>query len=232
MVSISRPRGTPLDPTRRDTTILIPAAGTGERLGLGPKAALLLAGEPLLSWVCRKALRFSTQVLVAVPPDKTTDYEKWCPGCHCITGGATRQQSVERLLEVSEQEFVLIADVARPFGTLALYRAVLEAARGAGAAGAFLQPDVPVARIVDNCVTQIFRPAQVGIFQAPQAFSRLLLVDLMARAHAEDWQEQSTLQLALRAGVKVGVVPGEKTNIKLTTTEDWKIAQHLTEFLQ
>jgi len=143
----------------------------------------------------------------------------------------TRQHSVERLLEMSDREFVLIADVARPFASLDLYRTVLEAARDTGAAGAFLQPDVPVAKIVENCVTQTFRPGEVGIFQSPQAFSRTLLADLMKRANTEGWHEQSTLQLALRAGINVGVVPGEKTNIKLTSPVDWQFAQQLTEFL-
>ena len=167
-----------------------------------------------------------------MPPGETARYQESCSGCRCIAGGATRQQSVELLLEMSERELVLIADIARPFASLALYSAVLEAARGAGAAGAFLQPDVPVARIVDNCVTQILQSDQAGIFQSPQAFSRTLLVDLIARAHVESWQEQSTLQLALLAGINVGVVPGEKINIKLTSPEDWQIAQQLTEFLQ
>ena len=55
---------------------------------------------------------------------------------------------------------------------------------------------------------------------------------LTEEARANSWQLQSTLELALRAGVEVGVVPGEKFNIKLTSLEDWRCAQHLTEFLR
>ena len=212
--------------------MLIPAAGAGERLGLGPKALLMLAGEPLLSWVSRKALRFSTNVVVAAPPGEAVNYQKLCPGGHCIEGGATRQESVALLVQESRRKFVLVADVARPFATLDLYSAVLNAARGRGAAGAFLRPDVPVARIVNNRVTQTFRRDDVGIFQGPHAFSRTLLLELVERADTEGWHEQSTLELALRAGIDVGVIPGEKTNIKLTSVEDWHNAQHLTEFLR
>ena len=212
--------------------MLIPAAGGGERLGLGPKALLILEGEPLLSWVSRKALQFSNDVIVAVPPGSTANYEGLCPGCTIIEGGATRQESVALLTHNSTREWVLITDVARPFASLGLYGAVLDLARETGVAGAFLMSDVPVARIENNRVTQTLLSNQAGIFQAPQAFLRKLLMALTEEAGANSWQLQSTLELALRAGVEVGVVPGEKFNIKLTSHEDWRCAQHLTEFLR
>ncbi len=214
-----------------DTTLLIPAAGAGERLGLGPKALLELAGEPLLTWVTRKALRFSNDVIVAVPPGSKASYQHLCPGCNCIEGGSTRQESVALLVRKSTRKWVVIADVARPFATLELYGAVLNAARDKGAAGAFLRSDVPIARIENNRVTQTLSSDQAGIFQAPQAFSRELLLNLTEHASTKGLQVQSTLELALRAGVEVGVVPGEKCNIKLTSVEDWRYAQHLTELL-
>jgi 2-C-methyl-D-erythritol 4-phosphate cytidylyltransferase len=110
-------------------------------------------------------------------------------------------------------------------------RAVLEAARESKAAGAFLQPDVPVARIRDGLVVEDFQRGQIGIFQAPQAFERTLLAKVLAEADARGWKEQSTIQLVLRTGIPVRAIPGEKTNIKLTTEEDWRLAQSLIEWL-
>lgn len=220
------------DPILRDTTILIPAAGSGERLGLGPKAALVLAGEPLLGWVSRKALSICPDVVVAVPTGETANYAKLCQGCRCIDGGQSRQETVENLARRAEKDYALIVDVARPFASRALCEAVLNAARLCGAAGAFLQPDVPVALLAGTSVTQMLPRTQAGILQAPQAFSRPLLLEIIDRAHREGWEEQSILQLAVRAGLEVAAVPGEKTNIKLTTAEDWHLAQQLTEHLQ
>ena len=54
-------------PLRGDVTVLIPAAGTGERMGMGPKALLLLDGRPVLEWVVRKAMRLADEVIVACP---------------------------------------------------------------------------------------------------------------------------------------------------------------------
>ncbi len=214
-----------------DLAILIPAAGLGERLALGPKALLELAGKPLLTWVTRKALQLSDDVIVAAPPGYLDQFQELCPGCHCIEGGSTRQQSVANLLDTSTREWVIIADVARPFASSELFHTVLAKARQTGAAGAFLKPDVPVALLDHDQVVQDFQRSEVGIFQAPQAFARKLLSDVHAEANQHNWQEQSTLQLVLRAGKSVGAVPGEKTNIKLTTPEDWQLAQLFTEYL-
>ena len=135
------------------------------------------------------------------------------------------------LAQESAGKWLLITDAARPFATLGLYSAVLDAARDKGVAGAFLLSDVPVARIENNRVTQTLPSHEAGIFQLPQAFSRELLLALIAKARANNWQAQSTLELALRSGIEVGVVPGEKSNIKLTSLDDWRCAQHLTELL-
>lgn len=214
-----------------DVCILVPAAGMGERIGRGPKAFLELQGKAVVSWLAKKALTVASEVVIALPPGHLERLAELCPGCRGIEGGTTRQATVARLLSASSAPWVLVQDAARPFASAALMRAVVAAARGCGAAGAFLQPEVPVARILDGVVVEHFRPDQVGIFQAPQAFNRRLLLEVLATAAAEGWSEQSTLQLVLRAGRPVKVVPGEKTNIKLTTAEDWKQAASLTEWL-
>jgi 2-C-methyl-D-erythritol 4-phosphate cytidylyltransferase len=214
-----------------DLSILIPGAGMGERLGRGPKAFLELNGRPLVSWLARKARRVASEVLIAVPQDSLEGLESLCSGCRCIPGGATRQETVERLVGAASQPWLLVQDVARPFVSEGLLRAVAAAAREAGAAGAFLHPEVPVARIENDFVREYFLPSQIGIFQAPQAFERDLLRTVLEEAAAKAWVEQSTLQLVLRAGHPVRTVPGEKTNLKITTEEDIILADSLREWL-
>lgn len=215
-----------------DLSILIPAAGDGDRLGMGPKGLLELAGQPLVAWLTRKVSRLSDDVIVAAPARQLALFRELCPGCRCIAGGASRQESVARLLEQSSRDWVLLTDVARPFVSLELCLAVLAGAREKGAAGAFLDPDVPVAHIVNGEVVRAIRREEAGILQAPNAFARALLVEVHQQAALGGWQEQSTLELALRAGCEVAVVAGEKTNIKLTSAEDWRLAKTLTEYLQ
>lgn len=213
------------------TSILIPAAGQGTRLGLGPKALLELGGRPLVGWLAAKALRVAAEVLVAAPVGAEEQFSALCPGCRIIAGGDTRQGSVAALVRAAHGDCVLIHDVTRPFVSESLLRAVAAAATATGAAGAFVGPEVPVARLHDGRVLEALAANEVGIFQSPQAFRRELLLSVLARADAEGWQAQSTLQLALRAGLAAAAVAGEKTNIKLTTAQDWTLAQSLKELL-
>ncbi len=212
--------------------VLIPAAGAGLRLGQGPKALLELDGRPLLQWLAEKARRVAADVVIAAPPEQLEQFAALCPGCRVIAGGGSRQDSVAALARAASGEWLLLHDVARPFVSVALLQAVAQAARLAGCAGAFSDPEVPVARIENGKVLSAFARHEVGVFQAPQAFARSLLRDLVARAEAEGWQTQSTMQLALRAGCTVRAVPGEKTNIKLTTADDWALAEHLKDKLR
>jgi len=214
-----------------DLSILIPAAGCGERLGRGPKAFLELGGKPLVSWLARKALGVASEVIIAVPPEHLDRMPALCPGCRGIPGGATRQDTIALLVGASTRPWLLVQDVARPFATAGLMRAVAAAAKETGVAGAFLEPEVPIARIEGGFVGEHFRRDQVGLFQAPQAFDRNLLLRVLAEATARGWFEQSTLQLVLRTGLRVRAIPGENTNIKLTTERDWNLAASLKEWL-
>lgn len=218
---------------RQSVSCLIPAGGAGERLGLGPKGFLELRGRPLLAWIVDRALHLADEVLVAVPADRVDAAADLLPRCRVIAGGRTRQDSIALLAGQAEGDWLLVHDGARPFASQSLLQAVLDTARRAGcAAGAFLDPEVPVARLRDGRVAEAYERSEVGIFQSPQAFSRAhMQVMLACQASAPGWYGQSTIQLALLAGVPVLAVPGEKTNIKITTPEDWRQAQWLEEHL-
>lgn len=215
-----------------DFAFLIPAAGGGVRLGSGAKALLELDGHPLLHWVVEKARRVATEVIVAVPADDCAIYAERFPDCRCIPGGATRQDSVARLARASTRPWLLLHDVARPFASLGLLLEVARAARVNGCAAAVLDPEVPVARVHNGKVVSCHDRHEAGVFQSPQAFARERLLELIARSEREGWQTQSTLQLALLTGCRIDAVPGEKTNIKLTTEHDWAIAQILKDHLR
>lgn len=213
-------------------SFLIPAAGTGQRLGLGPKGFLELAGKPLLHWVAEKARQVAGEVLVGVPGERRDEARALLPGCVVIAGGATRHASVARLVDAASGDRVLVHDVARPFASVGLMRAVLAAAAGCGCAGAMLDPEVPVARLCDGRVVEALARSEAAIFQAPQAFDRALLLRLLREADQAGWEPQSTLQLAVRAGIPVVAVPGEKSNIKITSADDWRLAQLLESHLR
>lgn len=206
-------------------TAIIPAAGLGTRLNKGPKGLLKLGNHTLIEWVAHTLSPIVDRIVIAVPEG----YETWAgqllPDCSIISGGATRHQSLLKLFDHSRADTVLIQDAARPFASRALCEKVLLAAELHGAAGAFLDPVVPVGSISDNKVTHYWHRSEVGIFQAPQAFSHNVLAKAMQHPDANAFQ--STLQLVISTHQPVYAVPGEAENIKITSPLDWEIAEKI-----
>ena len=213
-------------------SFLILAAGAGERLGLGPKGLLELHGRPLVCWLADKAAQVADEVLVAMPEDCVEGSAALLPGCRVIAGGATRQDSIALLAAQARGDWLLVHEAARPFASLALFRQVIDKARQCGCAGAFLSPAVPVARLRDGRVVEAYAGGEVGIFQTPQVYARADMDRMLQlRDAVPGWHAESPVQLALAAGIDLHAVPGEAHNIKVTTSEDWEIAQHLGHLL-
>ncbi|HSD16743.1 MAG TPA: 2-C-methyl-D-erythritol 4-phosphate cytidylyltransferase [Thermomonas sp.] len=213
-------------------SFLMLAAGAGERLGLGPKGFLELHERPLLRWLADKAAQVADEVLVAVPADCVEATASLLPECRVMAGGATRQDSIAVLAAQARGEWLLVHEGARPFASLALFEQVIATARRQGCAGAFLSPVVPVARLRDGRVVEAFAGSEVGIFQTPQVYARADMAKMLQhQATVPGWFASSAIQLALAAGIEVHVVPGEVHNLKITTAEDWHVAQHLGHLL-
>lgn len=213
-------------------SFLMLGAGAGERLGLGPKGFLELRERPLLCWLADKAWQVADEVLIAVPADCVEATAELLPRCRVVAGGATRQDSLAILAAEARGEWLLVHEAARPFASLALFEQVIASARRHGCAGAFLSPVVPVARLRDGRVVAAYAGSELGIFQTPQVYARADMERMLQHAHTvHGWFAGSAVQLALAAGIDMHAVPGEGHNLKITSTEDWRLAQHLAHLL-
>ena len=218
--------------SRAGLSFLLLAGGAGERLGLGSKGLLELQGRPLLCWLADKANQLADEVLVAVPTDCVEATAALLPGCRVIAGGATRQDSIALLAAQARGDWLLVHETARPFASLALFEQVIAMARRRGCAGAFLSPVVPVARLREGRVVEAYAGSEVGIFQTPQVYARADMARMLQyRQTVPGWYAHSPVQLALAAGIQMHAVSGEAENIKITTAEDWRLAQHLAYLL-
>ena len=203
---------------------LIPAAGLGMRLGMGPKCLLRIGESTLLDILVRTLIPLVDEILVAAPQGFEDKVASILQGrATLVAGGSSRQQSIDHMLAATAADLLLIQDAARPFPSRALCAAVLQSAARHGAAGAFLDPAVPVGRLEGDQVSSYQSRAEARIFQAPQAFSRELLIS--AREKTDGRQFQSTAQMIMDAGNSLLAIPGEPENIKITTTLDWEIAR-------
>jgi 2-C-methyl-D-erythritol 4-phosphate cytidylyltransferase len=215
----------------KDLSIVIPAAGLGERLGLGPKALLQLGDDSLLQWISRKALTVAAEVIVAAPHDNIDLWSQHCPGCRVIEGGPSFLTSMTKLIQAATQPWVMNLSVSMPFVSTNLMRSVGDAARHSGIAGAFLPMDMPVAQVKDGSVAAMYPRQACAVAQGPNAYRRDHLLAMIRCADAADWQRQSFLEIAMRHGYSINTVIGEKTNMKITNPEDWALAQHLRGLL-
>lgn len=202
--------------------MLLPAAGSGERLGRGPKAWLEVGGRTLLDWALA-AFAWADERLVALPAGYSLDR----PGVRCLPGGQTRQESVYTLLLEATGDLVLVHDVARPFLPPAVTQRVLEAARQHGAA-------VPVIPVPDTLIQEaggFYGPPApreaYRLVQTPQGFWRELLLEAHRKARQEGLEATDDAQLVLALGRRVALVEGDRRAFKITYPEDLPLAEGL-----
>lgn len=208
---------------RPTSAALIPAAGLGTRLGMGPKALLRINQRPLLDILLPTVTLAVDEVIIAAPETHFEEISAIAAGrARVITGGADRQESIDRLIAATEAELLIVHDAARPFATQQMFLDVVAAAAVHGAAVTCIEPGVPVGTCRDQQVVDCVSSADVRVFQAPQGFSRSVLK--RAQQQRGDRWFQSTAQMVLASGQTLVTVPGAAENIKITTPFDWDIA--------
>ncbi len=208
-------------PSQSRSSALIAAAGQGRRLGLGPKAFLTLGGRSLVEIVASKLLKVTDEVVVAAPPGQRLRAVRLLPGeVRVIDGGTDRQDTLIRLTDAAEGDLLLFHFVARPFATLELYRAVLAAAQRSGAASACMSAGVPIG--VENAGALRILDATPGprILQTPRALRR----DRLASPKGVV-PEGDCMDICTSPAMPLIAVPGEESNIKITSRIDWDIAR-------
>jgi len=215
---------------------VLPAAGSGRRLGGVRKAFLPLAGEPLLLHALRPFLAHPAfeWIVVAVHPEDAASPPAWlaalAPRVAVVEGGAERGESVERALAAVPEaaEVVVVHDAARPLVTRELVdRTVEVAARGAGAVAAVRATDTVKEVDGRGRVVRTLDRDSLWHAQTPQAFPRALLVEAYRRARADGVRAPDDAALVERCGGTVLVVEGSPENLKVTGPADLVVAEAL-----
>ena len=204
---------------------LIPAAGSGTRLGLGPKAFVPVEGRTLLGRSAAALAPHVHEVLIALPAGLTLPGD--VPG-RAVVGGDTRQASVLALLRATDADVVLIHDAARPFLPSRVIRDLLAAVQDTGAATAAMPVADTLVRADPAGGWGTLTPREgLWAVQTPQAFRRAALIAAHEAALADAHAATDDAGLIARAGQPVALVPGDARLLKVTTPGDLLIAQAL-----
>ncbi len=214
---------------------IIPAAGSGVRLGADvPKAFLALGGLSLLT---RSALAMSSVadvLIVAAPADALDEASAQLAQVdaeiHIVAGGEHRQESVANALRMVPEDvsIVLVHDAARPLVPVEVIQNVVAAIRnGAKAVIPVLSLVDTIKRVNNNGIAiETVDRNQLRRVQTPQGFDRATL-DLAYQNPEVVATDDAGLMDAL--GIPVLTVAGDERSLKITTMSDVRHALSLLE---
>jgi 2-C-methyl-D-erythritol 4-phosphate cytidylyltransferase len=219
--------------------LLIPAAGSGRRMGSQRNKLLLtLLEKPLLSWTlaAAEASRHISWIGIMGQPDDFPDFQailndlSLVMPVELIKGGATRQESVYNGLQAlpPNADRVLIHDGARCLATPELFDRSAEALLTCPG----LIVAVPVKdtiKVVDERRIVQDTPDRRNLWaaQTPQGFEVKLLKQCHQEGRQKGWEVTDDAALFEKCGLPVQIVEGEETNLKVTTPVDLALAEFI-----
>jgi 2-C-methyl-D-erythritol 4-phosphate cytidylyltransferase len=217
-------------------SVVVAAAGAGERMGGRRKPLLQIRGLPILyrALAILKSTPGCAEIIPVLHPEDygnaelTVRLEEEFGITKVAAGGAARQQSVLAGLEaVSDNlDLVLIHDAVRPLVTADVVRRVAEAAAQSGAAIAAV-PATETVKEVEPSGRIVATPPRERLWLArtPQGFRKELILRAHRAARGDGFCGTDDAQLVERLGHKAVVVEDRRDNLKITTAEDLALAE-------
>jgi len=220
--------------TERKKYAIIVAGGSGTRLKSKlPKQYLEIGGKPILRHTLEKflALPFKVELIIVVASDMKGYWKEYCEKnlfldkYYLPSGGMTRFHSVANALKyVEDNSVVAVHDGVRPFVTTEFLEKMYEEGERTGAAIPAVSPADSVREVCDGDSYPLVRD-NVRLIQTPQVFRSEILKASYKLPYTDKFTDDASVVEA--AGFKVSLVDGLKYNIKITTPDDFKIAQTL-----
>ena len=215
----------------RNVNVIIGAAGSGKRMGAPiPKQFLKQGGKTILEQTVGRfaGCDFVKNIVIVTGEDYLTECENLCMGLapegrlHVIAGGRERQDSVYNAMlflekqGVDPDDIVLVHDGVRPYVSRDVIFAVAKEAAETGAAITAVPPKDTIRHLEEGTLDR----SRLCCVQTPQGFGFGLLKEAFEKAMAEGFYGTDDASLVERLGHAVAIVPGEYSNIKITTPED------------
>jgi 2-C-methyl-D-erythritol 4-phosphate cytidylyltransferase len=212
---------------------VIVSAGKGQRFMNGKKKQFyFLADKPILAHTLDK---FETcplvhSILLVVGQDdmdyclkEIVEKYQYQKISQIVPGGKRRQESVKNGIEAlaKDAEIVVIHDGVRPFVTREMIEESIHSAQRFGAV-VMAMPVKDTIKMVhaNGTVLQTLDRESLWQIQTPQTFQAHVIKEAYQKATEDGFVGTDDASLVERMGIKVHILPGSYTNIKITTPED------------
>ncbi len=213
---------------------VIVAGGSGTRMNSAvPKQFLLLNGKPVLYYTLNTFLQSYTdmEVILVLPEEHVAagqeiidaffDYNR----IQITVGGRTRFHSVQNGLKlITEESIVFVHDAVRCLLTTDLIQRCFETATAFGSAIPVTDAKDSIRMITEEDNVALER-SLIKIVQTPQTFHSKILLPAFNIDYKDKFTDEATVVEAF--GLKVHLVTGEDTNIKITMPADLLLAEQI-----
>lgn len=211
---------------------IVAAAGSGTRMGYHiPKQFMEINGKPLLFYTLNTFLDAypDIHIILVIHPgyfDKAKNLiqslNKPQETIHLIPGAASRFGSVKAGLElIDEEAIVFVHDGVRCLLSTELIQRCYQTALDKGNAIPAITA-VDSVRIIKDDQNQTADRKNIRLVQTPQTFRASILKQAYKNAAGENFTDDAAV--VENDGVKIHLVEGETTNIKITLPLDLLIA--------
>lgn len=216
--------------------VVIVAGGSGRRMHSAlPKQFMLLGGIPVVARtinIFAEALP-GAEIVVVLPEEHIAMWKnlaaRFDVAVHkCVAGGAERFHSVKAGIEALSEDVTSIA-VHDGVRALVSKRLIIRAALAIEENDAV----IPVIEVVDSYRrveqggSMILPRSELRIVQTPQIFKSSILRKAYTQEFDQAFTDDASVVEAM--GIKITLVDGERTNIKLTTPEDMEWAEWMLQ---
>ena len=207
-------------------SIILVAAGSGTRFGGDiPKQFYPFMEHTVLYYAACAFDHLRAKTYAVVPIDYVEYTKKHYYFNNIIAGKSTRSESIYEALKLLDKktDLVIIHDGVRPLVSRRLINSTIKYAIKHGAAIPAVKITDTVKEVFDQKISKTIPRENLYTVQTPQVFKRHIIL----KAYESEYLSIATddADLVQLAGFDVFIVPGENTNIKITTPFDIKMAE-------
>lgn len=208
---------------------IIPAGGIGKRFG-GKKQFKTIGSKSILEITLNTFLetKLFDQVIVSLPKEDLDQLSFSSDIIKFVEGGSSRAESVYcgfKNLDSKDDDKILIHDGVRPLISNQLINSILNELDHYKVVIPGIDLADTIKEMDQNLVKNTIDRSKLKAIQTPQGFRGEILEEIYKNMDfkSPNWTDEAMLAESLDQEIKI--IPGEKTNIKVTTLEDFKLAE-------